>query len=237
MCPRSRPAGAWTRASASSRHPAIPQVAQHRSGALPGGDQPHVGGGGRQRAFERVLVVVALRRDDHEGAIVDRGARRGRARSAPVRHLARVAASPPSSMRERPPPQAGRQRDERQAPQGNDRWRRAAVAAGRVPRRPPMRLRSGMRSARRRRRRAGAGPSSSAGPRNSSRGVPSSIAFSASRTTVGSAQAPPIQPRTARSGVIRAVAPSLPDDGRSPPHDGGQDVRLATRREVGTRAG
>ena len=43
--------------------------------------------------------------------------------------------------------------------------------------------------------------------------MPSSIAFSASRTTVGSAHAPPIHPRTSRSGVIRAVAPSLPDDG------------------------
>src|SRR5581483_1454791 len=58
-----------------------------------------------------------------------------------------------------------------------------------------------------------AAASSSAGPRKTSRGVPSSMAESASRTTTGSAQAPPTQPRTSPLAVISARYPVLPDDG------------------------
>ena len=55
--------------------------------------------------------------------------------------------------------------------------------------------------------------SSSAVPKKSSRAVPSSSVRRASRITVGSAQAPPIQPVTFRSAVISAVAPGFPDEG------------------------
>src|SRR2546423_6344342 len=57
-------------------------------------------------------------------------------------------------------------------------------------------------------------PASSSGdPRNTSRGTPSSSAARASRTTTGSAQAPPTQPRTSPSAVMPARYPVLPDDG------------------------
>src|SRR5581483_75572 len=54
---------------------------------------------------------------------------------------------------------------------------------------------------------------SSGEPRNTSRGVPSARADSASRTTTGSAQAPPTQPRTSPEAVMTAREPVLPDDG------------------------
>ena len=48
-----------------------------------------------------------------------------------------------------------------------------------------------------------------------SRGLPSASARSASLTTVGSEHAPPIQPVTPPSGVIRAWFPSRAEVGRS----------------------
>jgi hypothetical protein len=55
--------------------------------------------------------------------------------------------------------------------------------------------------------------SSSGEPRKTRRGVPSLMASRASRTTTGSAQAPPTQPRTSPVAVTTARYPAFPEDG------------------------
>ena len=56
-------------------------------------------------------------------------------------------------------------------------------------------------------------PNCSGVPSSSSRALPSAMACRASRTTTGSAQAPPIQPRSSPSAVMIAREPCFPDDG------------------------
>ena len=56
-------------------------------------------------------------------------------------------------------------------------------------------------------------PNWSGVPSSSSRAVPSAITRCASRITTGSAQAPPIQPRSSPSAVMMARAPGWLDDG------------------------
>jgi len=56
-------------------------------------------------------------------------------------------------------------------------------------------------------------PNCSGVPSSSSRAVPSAITRCASRITTGSAQAPPIQPRSSPSAVMMARAPGWLDDG------------------------
>src|SRR5436305_2710180 len=56
-------------------------------------------------------------------------------------------------------------------------------------------------------------PSSSAVPRNTRRGTPSARMCRASRTTTGSAHAPPMKPNTCPEAVMTARQPSLPEDG------------------------
>src|ERR1700751_5033392 len=58
-----------------------------------------------------------------------------------------------------------------------------------------------------------AAPNWSGVPSSSSRALPSAMTCFASRITTGSAQAPPIQPRTCPSAVMIAREPCLPDEG------------------------
>ena len=215
--------------------PAVAEVAEDGLGPLARGDEPDVPGRGGERALERVLVVVALRGDDDEGAFADVGGLQvERRQHAPgvrvVLGRARPRRRRPSASRARPPSRRASPR------RGIGRSRRAAAAAGPVPRRPPsapsLWHAIGTVTTPSRPRAA----SSSGGPRNSRRGVPSSSAFRPSRITVGSAHAPPSHPRTRRSGVITAVEPSLPEDGRPAPDHRGEHERLAPRATGPRRA-
>ena len=230
-CPRSRPAGACTRASGLVRDPPVAQVSQHRLGALARGDQPHVPGGRGQRAFERVLVVVTLRRHDDVRAFVDRGGievERGQhaVDTLADRGIAAVV------DRDRPPAQPGGQRRER-------------LRGGRTSDRDELRLwqdrfHVDLQC-----------PFALARDRHGDDAVaPVQVEFvgRAQEQQPGRALLDGLQ-RLAHHGGFGTRAADPPAHGpigrdqgggallargrRAPPHDGGQHVRLALRRQVG----
>ena len=215
---RARPARAPARAVRRS----IPSLAQHlheRRRPLLRGDDAEVAGVGRERGSQREVVVVTLRRDDDRGRRADPEVRQVEGRRARARGAGARSRRPPSSIT------ATSQSSARA-------WIVSACTAGERPTttscgRGEERLDVHL-AARLRCRTPSAtvivpssvvvGRARRAGRGTTSRGSPSPSAPSASRTTVGSAHAPPSQPCTVPSSRTIALRPQVPGARGAPPH-------------------